>query len=535
MEFDREGLQDFVASGDKSPPPVFVGRKEILQDIELASRRSWKGWEAMAHGNPGETRILQGAPGAGKSSIIAELKRRSQNSLAPESPSVLSLNSARISRPENILVPLARLVNEKLADRFLARISDTLVAGGSVGTSGTKVEGRVESSLTRLDPDPNLTEFEEWVLNLPEDQSINGPIIIAIDEAQRFREKVDSPLARFLQSVHDGGKLPLMLVLAGLGDTNERTKKMDLTRGKKVHEIGSLEPEEAGEFMLACCRRFGMDPLGHEEKLLELAVPCEGWPRHLHFALQSLGRESLKAEGDLSKVSWEVVKKQAGKSRTRYYQDQQSKAMIGSASLVGAIMKSMANHSDLISVQKIIRKNVRDEDGWRLPERMDIEGLQNHLIHQGALLEREDHTISLGIPSFRSYLIKTGGLNLPPPSDDIIRQARNHCREHRKSLSKWREQGFLLEQELQSVEQELASIRDEFGKIGFLSFQRKRQLQVEVAKREDQLAEIKERQRKRSPPPMPPSPKTLWIAHCLTTGETANKEAGDRVEILKGQ
>ncbi|MYF54764.1 hypothetical protein F4225_03135 [Candidatus Poribacteria bacterium] len=538
MVFDREGLQDFVDSGDKSPPPVFVGREDILRDIEATARRIRKEYIATGQGNPGETRIIQGAPGAGKSSVIAELRNRSINSPAPQSPLVLSLNSSRISRPENILVPLARLVNANRADEFLARINETLVAGGSVGTSGTKVEGRVESSMTRLDPDPNLTEFEEWVLNLPEDQGIKGPIIVAIDEAQRFREQVDSPLARVLQGIHDGSKLPMMLVLAGLGDTNERARSMELTRGSKVHEIGSLAPEEAGEFMLACCRRFGMDPRGHEERLVELAAPCEGWPRHLHFTLQSLGREALKGDGDLARVSWENVKKQAKESRTRYYQDQQSQEMKLSSSLVGKILREYRPGSKLPDVIDNITLHAGEGTGikWLIPEGMTAKSLADHLIHRGVFLEKKDHTLSLGIPSFRSYLVEAGGLSLPPPSDDMIREARNHCRTHRKSLREWREQGARLDKELQSAEQDITRKRDEVRKIRFrsLSFG-KSQLQKDLIKAEEQLAEIRDRQLKSPPPPMPPSPKTLGIAHCMTTSDAKKEAALEKVDKLEEQ
>ncbi|MCY4307991.1 MAG: hypothetical protein OXC57_06925 [Rhodobacteraceae bacterium] len=361
-----------------------------------------------------------------------------------------------------------------------------------------------------------------------------APVIVAIDEAQRFDGGRFTAHARFLQGIHDNKQgLPLKLVLAGLGDTAAQASAMDLTRGKEVHEIGSLDPEDAGEFMLTCCRRFGMDPRGHEERLLELASQCEGWPRHLHFALQSLGREALKAHGDLSGVPWERILHGARQSRTRYYHGQQSKTMARSAPLVGAIMKSLENNSDLISVQKSIRKNVRDEDGWRFPKNMDIESFLNHLVHQGALPEREDHTISFAIPSFRSYLVRAGGIDLPEPSDDMIRQARNQCRIHGKALSEWREQGFLLERDLQSAEQYLAGPREEYRKTGFLSFRRKRQLQEDLAKGEKRLANIRERQRNRPPPPMPPSPKILGIANCLTNSEAKKAAAEEKVKNLE--
>ena len=57
--FDGDRLRDFVAAGEKSPPPVFVGRTEAIADIEAAARRAWKPG-ASNQGEPGATRILQG-------------------------------------------------------------------------------------------------------------------------------------------------------------------------------------------------------------------------------------------------------------------------------------------------------------------------------------------------------------------------------------------------------------------------------------------------------------------------------------------
>ena len=365
-----------------------------------------------------------------------------------------------------------------------------------------------------------------------------APVILAIDEAQSFTGGRSTTHAGFLRSIHNSdSNLPLLLVLAGLGDTADKAREMNLTRGRYPHEIGSLEPDEVGEFMLAFCHRFGMGPKGNEENLMKLAAPSEGWPRHLHYALQSLGREALPSGGDLGRVPWTGIIEDAKSSRRRYYQRQQSPTMKMTSALVGKVLVGFQNESRITDVVNAIISHAGSQNGveWQLPGGMTPESLCRHLIHQGALFEKVDNTIALGIPSFRSFLVKEGGFNLPPPSDDMIRQARNHCRMHRKSLREWREQGSFLDKELQSAEQYIKRKREELDKIGLLSFRRKRQFQEDMAKGEDQLAEIRERQRKRPPPPMPPSPKKLKISSCLTTGEVARKEAEDKVKVLEEQ
>ena len=61
---DEMGLREFVAAGEGSPPPVFVGREDVISDILAAAERAWTP-EGSRHGEPKMTRILQGAPGSG--------------------------------------------------------------------------------------------------------------------------------------------------------------------------------------------------------------------------------------------------------------------------------------------------------------------------------------------------------------------------------------------------------------------------------------------------------------------------------------
>ena len=527
MEFDREGLQEFVAREEGSPPLVFAGRENILQDLETAGVRAWKGPAATSHGNPKATRIVQGAPGCGKSSIIFELTKRLRKKMD---------QAAEIS---SVAVPRVVNMSPGLVMNDLPSVLTILAgAAGLKSSVWSNLLSKVDLGVT-IRPD-SVTPHLGWNLNRQEKprhiwelaslfppEKWQAPVILAVDEAQNFEGGRSTSHALFLQEIHNSTTgLPLLLVLAGLGDTADKAREMNLTRGRYPHEIGSLSPEEVGTFMLDCCRRFGMDPLGHEERLMELATPCEGWPRHLHFALQAMGRAALPTDGDLSKIFWDGILEDAQSTRSRYYHRQQSPTMKIASALVGKVLVEFQDESKITDVVNAITNHAKNNGTaeWQMPVDMTPQSLAYHLIHQGALMEKVDNTISLGIPSFRSYLVGAGGITLPHPSDDMILQARNQCRIHRKSLREWREQGTLIDKEHQSAEQDITRNKDELGKTGFLSFRRKRQLQEAMVKGEGQLADIRERQRNRPPPPMPPSPKTLEIARCLTTVEVAKKE-----------
>ena len=134
--FDREGLRYFIIEGEKVSPPVFVGRTGVLEDITAISRRSWT---KEGHKVPGNTRIVQGAPGAGKTSILEEVESRLKSEgSGPGVPRILILNSADIDSPEDVLRPLAEKVNPDEAGDFLARYRQTRNVGGNVGLPGVQ-------------------------------------------------------------------------------------------------------------------------------------------------------------------------------------------------------------------------------------------------------------------------------------------------------------------------------------------------------------------------------------------------------------
>jgi len=422
MALDRAALAEFVDTTDKVEPPVFVGRDDVFDKILKAAGRSWNG--TGKHGLAGATQIIQGAPGAGKSTILAELARRAK-AVDGGKTQVLTLSSGRIGGAEDILKPLATLVGEGAAKDFLARVQTTRSGSAQLGALGSSVGGEHSTTTALHPPEPTLVAFHDWVRERDSTGAgLTGPIIVAIDEAQNMRSGEDDPRARILRCIHEADPpLPLILVLAGLGDTGSRAMDMGLTRGKTFHAIGVLTDAEVTDLTHRWCAHFGLDPTGSEDRLAALARPCEGWPRHLHFALQALGREALATEGVLADVDWEAVSGEAAASRFSYYQEQQNGALKDCAALVGAVLhdlKSFHGRSDVID--RIERhQGTHPGRAWQIPKGMDADSLADHLFHRGALqvvveapktsdpegvLPRE--ALISPIPSFRSYLVREG-------------------------------------------------------------------------------------------------------------------------------
>ena len=72
---DLEGLRFFSEPSDREPAAFFVGRADETEDIERALARALRHAQAGQR-SAGATRLIQGAPGAGKSALLAHLEKK---------------------------------------------------------------------------------------------------------------------------------------------------------------------------------------------------------------------------------------------------------------------------------------------------------------------------------------------------------------------------------------------------------------------------------------------------------------------------
>ncbi len=192
---------------------------------------------------------------------------------------------------------------------------------------------------------------------------------------------------------------------------------MDLQHGLQIHDISCLTEPEVSLFLRSTCKYFGIDRRGYERQVERLVHACDGWPRHLHFAIQALANEVLKREAieGLSRVDWSHLEREARASRTQYYQQQRSSEMKIASVLVAAVMDELPIDTGLkestitiTAIMRSIQSKVRDQIDCQLPKGMDASDFVAHLVHNGALHQNADGTFTCPIPSLRNYLIETG-------------------------------------------------------------------------------------------------------------------------------
>ncbi len=391
MPIDRARIQEYLRQGEKAPPPIFVGHDGILKDILVTARES--------AGRPGKTRVVQGAPGAGKSSLLHWMQKRWTEKEGM--PRVVALSSTDIM--DEPAVGVGAVLDAWGMDeaKWRRTLTERLkrLSGFGIGPDGLSMEFS----------DAEVPKTLRMVANVDPKRKQAGPIIVAVDEAQRLSRGQTAPEARFLQSIHDGTSgLAISLVLAGLSDTDARADEMHLTRGRTVHEVRPLTEFQARDFMRRLALWFGLDTSRHNPQLESLADICDGWPRHLHYAGVSLAEEALRVDGDMDRMDWPAMQDKACTLRQKYYEDQSRGMMQDADILVAKVMAGLRDGMKFRELQAFVEGAVADRPGQRLPKGMDSEDFLNELIHKGALYRNAAGRVHSPIPSFQSFLIDQG-------------------------------------------------------------------------------------------------------------------------------
>ncbi|MYB35580.1 MAG: ATP-binding protein [Gammaproteobacteria bacterium] len=414
--FLREALQDFVIEGEKSPPPVFIGRQDILGDI--FSQAELSGRKGIA--SPGNTRIIQGAPGAGKSSILSELTAQNLHADFPktlqvssievcdEFPDVLKAIGALGASPKSKLETMAETTARALGGLAMLDVLGSASLSLNLSALFQSSDIRTIGSLHKVVP------ASQW----------DSPVIVAIDEAQNLPAGHDSVPARFLRAIHEATtKLPITLVLAGLGDTQSHIRSLGLTHGIQAHSLQGFTKEECAELMNGFCDYFGIRVGDCDRQLCALSHAADGWPRHMHWAQQAVAEAVLEPgiDGNLDRIGdWTKVQARSDVLRQGYYNSQFSDEMTFARKLVAQLMLEVgkAQIEGQILQEDEIRNRVRifiEQDlsgNYELPDGFSPQGFVKHLIHCGALQEDpHNHGMSCPIPSFQSYIIRRGGLD----------------------------------------------------------------------------------------------------------------------------
>ncbi len=401
MPIHRDRIIEYLRQGEGAPPPVFVGRDDILEDILTTSKDS--------AGQPKMTRIVQGAPGAGKTSLLHEMQKLWTGGKG--TPRVVTVSAASVNHDTTGVIQAimaAGTVSHTGWRRILQeRLRRLASVGASVAGYGLSAEFDVYREARLLSTALRQGQERKW----------NHPVIVAVDEAQNLKGDTHSVSACFLQEIHNADtRLPLLLVFAGLSDTAAKARKMNLTRDIRIHETGPIPTAEARDFMRKLALYFGLDTSRHNPQLNAVADLCDGWPRHLRHAGETLGQTTLDMDGNMDRMDWTDIENDIWHRREAYYIGQNSPEIQQADILTSRVLAGLKDGMRIGYVEELVEDSIVDRPRQRLPEGKTTMGFINHLIHQGALYRSADGAIHSPIPSFRSFLIEKG--TVPHPVSD---------------------------------------------------------------------------------------------------------------------
>lgn len=401
---DLEGLQDFADAGDREAPPHFAGRRGVQDDIKNAATRCWNRWQNGQNKTPGATRVVSGAPGAGKSSLLMHLEREWAKTGAG-APLML-----RLGDPADFMNGTA--FAERLADLLSpgkgAQIRTDLAKTWSLQAGGAGIGGQVgrESRIAAPDDPINAVLSEVSV------EKWKGPVVVAIDEFQATTGDEGSLHAMVLRKLHaQDYAAPVMAVLAGLSDTLDAVDRLGVSRRaiESHHALGGFSETEAQDLVAGWGGSYGLPPGGDwEDVMLDEARRGSCWPAHVRNALAALADEVVRVEGDMRRVNMEPVRRRARERRREYYTGRMSSEMWQSDLLLGAVARDFRDGMRLGDVIDLIEKH-DDPSGsrrHRLPKNLDADDYCRHLVHRG-VLQADRGAVTTAIPSLRSWIIQT--------------------------------------------------------------------------------------------------------------------------------
>ena len=399
---DRDLVKEFSEPWDRQRPPVFVGRAAELEVVERNCRRAIslcrKGEDAVGH-----TILFQGAPGAGKTSLLKHLQKLW--STKEGAPQALVMTKRTLQDPESTALMIAERIAPAEAGRFRQGITSTKsVTGGFKGfASGEYSKSRETGS--------KVASFE-ILASLKPPGNREQPLCILIDEIQKVGEEHRACLEALQLGEHG---LPIVPIYAGLADSEEKLHQAVSPRlqAGNTRTLSALAPEEVHSYVKQMLDRCRIDctPDQLERLTARMAERSEGWPQHLHTETAALFRGLHQADCDLMAVDFDAVEKQAAAYREDSYQARQSPEMETCRSLVAAVMAAVPpGGMDKDEVIDAIKGTARTDAGtsWRLPEGMNADMFLMHLVHRGALQPGRERKWSCPIPSLRTWLIDKG-------------------------------------------------------------------------------------------------------------------------------
>ena len=378
MPFDHELADRILRSDDRDTALFFAGREAEIESVENAIGNAAEKRQTIF-------RIFQGAPGAGKTSLLDRL---------------MDIHGAD---PLRLVVHLDHS-DLTGADNVLAQIKTAAIQHRKNNAEPWNIV--MNSSLSALRHGAELFKMPSLSKTIADKQTDAAPLgltaILIIDEAQNLR----SEHAETLQSMHTNGLgIDSVMLIGGLGHTRRRLKSMGLSRGayNAATDLGALAREATIRSTTDMLDRLG--PLGTEERRAHLAeavaAMSHDWPQHLNCAQRALCMNLRQNGLHAGNVGLDSVREQTRVERFRYYEGRIDDDLLSrSPAIALRVIAAVATEKpqNMNDLQWLCEETIENEPRTRLTAD-DADAFADALVAKGVVCEQTDHAIVIPIPS----------------------------------------------------------------------------------------------------------------------------------------
>ena len=403
--FDPRVLRQFIEDEDRERPLFFAGRAKEIRGIRDKSDHVGRGRMR------GQTRIITGAPGAGKTALLSQLQALWEDD---QEVRVVRLAAEVFSYPEEAIGEFLLQLDPGTARRAGATVTDT--AGGRVGVSGKILgvlgaEGSVHKA--RAMQRSHTPRSFRSASNLLPERIRERTIVVLVDEAQDWApnrtERPEVPRSDLLNELHMGEHgLKLLLVAAGLGTTEDRFMELGLSRlsADAVQVLDCLSDTEQREAVDRFFEHFHVrgDAQTKARWAEALVDGAQGWPHHLTNGLRAAAEELIRAEGDADYASLDAACTRATEYREHYYSRR-----IGRLAGMPAVLSAVFGVLDSLSgvSKRVLNDAISNayEGDARLTKEMDEDDVLGEMQRSGLIQKDWKHLYRCPIPSLQHYVV----------------------------------------------------------------------------------------------------------------------------------
>ncbi len=406
--FDAAGLQDFLDDQDRKTNPFFVGREELQNRIAIKSKIISRQYLERSRSNPagGETQVIKGAPGIGKTSLLAKFKQNCIDQLNDESEDYKTI-PIYIPHPDYLAIDLLRECIKETRHELNKKITLESTRQKTVDAL------QMFSSASALRLNVGVHQSNPVKIIVPK----KCTILLMIDEVQSISPDPGTEIAKMIFNLDSGScGYPIFPVLAGLSNSTGVLQQIGITRfGRDAeHQLQPLSLSEIKESIEKFMDHFYLrtTPKLTSEWGDRIGSWVDGWPKHLEDTMRVLGEELLTTEGDLSEVDPHKVKLRATKRRIAYYNS--CFGAFGTIpKIVGAIMADIGpKPRELVDILANIFKLLEKPQWSQITPNSTLPPLNyEFLLHHGLIdsIPENPAIFECPIPSLQSYAVAWTG------------------------------------------------------------------------------------------------------------------------------